>query len=117
MQKNVIITLVFALFIAIFAVMNAGKVPVNLIFTEIQLSAALVILISAFLGAIIVYSLDAFAKIKMKKAFAELELKVEALQKQNDLLSGGKNKKIDNTTKEKNKKVLPAEEELPIEKK
>jgi uncharacterized integral membrane protein len=67
MQKNVIITLIFAIFVALFALLNADKVPVNLVFTTIDISAALVILISACLGAIIVYSLEAVQKIKVKK--------------------------------------------------
>lgn len=82
MQKNIIITLLFSILIALFAILNAGVVPVNLIFTQIDISAALVILISASIGAIIVYSLDAVSKIKTKKKHKELEKKNENLNKE-----------------------------------
>lgn len=82
MQKNVIITLVFAIFVALFALLNADKVPVNLVFTEIEISAALVILISACLGAIIVYSLEAVQKIKVKKQCKAAETNLKACQEQ-----------------------------------
>lgn len=73
MQKNIIITLILSVFIAVFAILNSAAVPVNLVFTTINLSAALVILISACVGAIIVYSMDALAKRKTKKIIKENE--------------------------------------------
>ena len=82
MQKNVIITLVFAIFVALFALLNADKVPVNLVFTQIEISAALVILISACLGAVIVYSLEAVQKIKVKKQCKAAETNLKACQEQ-----------------------------------
>lgn len=67
MQKNLIITLLFSILIALFAIMNASAIPINLLLTQINVSTALVILISASLGAIVVYSVDAVSKIKNKK--------------------------------------------------
>lgn len=87
MQKNVIITLFFAIFIAIFAVMNAGKIPVNLIFVEVEFSAALVIIFSAFTGAVIVYSLDALSKMKTTKSMKNMESKLLKLQEENTRLT------------------------------
>lgn len=95
MQKNVIITLIFAVFIAIFAVMNASPVSVNLIFTEIDISAALVILISAFIGAVIVYSIDAVHKFKLKKDLKDLHLEIQGLKDQNAALLAEKSTKHD----------------------
>lgn len=73
MQKNIIITLILSVFIAVFAILNSAAVPVNLIFTTINLSAALVILISASVGAVIVYLIDTLAKRKTKKVIKDNE--------------------------------------------
>lgn len=73
MQKNIIITLILSVFIAVFAILNAAAVPVNLIFTTINLSAALVILISASVGAVIVYLIDTLSKRKTNKVIKENE--------------------------------------------
>lgn len=73
MQKNILITLLFSIFIAIFAILNAQAVEVNFAFTSVNVSAALVILISASFGAIIVYSIDMVSKLKIKKRVKEIE--------------------------------------------
>lgn len=86
MQKNIIITLLFSILIALFAVLNAAAVPVNLIFTKVDVSAALVILISASIGAIIVYSLDAVPKMKSRKKCRELEKSNSTLTNENTQL-------------------------------
>ena len=73
MQKNIIITLILSVFIAVFAILNAAAVSVNLLFTTVDLSAALVILIAASVGAIIVYLIDTLAKRKTRKELKEQE--------------------------------------------
>lgn len=76
MQKNILIMLVFSVFIAIFALMNSEIVPVNLVFVELNLSAALVILISATIGAVIIYSFDAVVIYKLRKKIKALQAKI-----------------------------------------
>lgn len=78
MQKNLIVTLLFSILIAFFAILNAAAIPVNLIFVTVDVSAALVILIAASLGAILVYSLDIAGKMKMKKAIKVAEKNLSA---------------------------------------
>ena len=73
MQRNIIITLALSVIIAIFAILNAAAIPVNLIFTTVNLSAALVILISACFGAVIVYLFDTVSKRRTKKIIKEHE--------------------------------------------
>lgn len=80
MQKNLIITLLFSIVIALFAILNAAIIPVNLIFVTVDLSAALVILIAASLGAILVYTLNIAVKMKLKKAAKVAEKKLKELQ-------------------------------------
>lgn len=86
MQKNIIITLILSIFIAVFATLNSAAVPVNLIFTKVNLSAALVILISASIGAIIVYSIDAISKLKSKRKIKESEKTISSLTDDNKKL-------------------------------
>lgn len=78
MQKNLIVTLLFSILIAFFAILNAAAIPVNLIFVTVDVSAALVILIAASLGAILVYSLDIAGKMRMKKAIKSAEKELSA---------------------------------------
>jgi len=77
MQKNMIITLLFSILIAVFAILNSGVITVNLIFVTLELSAALVILIAASLGAILVYFLDLATKLKLKKTNKQTAIKYE----------------------------------------
>lgn len=82
MQKNLIVTMIFSVLIAFFAILNAAAIPINLIFTRVDVSAALVILISATIGAIIVYSIDAVSKIKSRKKCKELEKNYEKIARE-----------------------------------
>ena len=77
MQKNMVITLLFSILIAVFALLNAAVISVNLIFVTLEVSAALVILISASLGAVLVYFLDLATKIKLKKTNKTTVIKYE----------------------------------------
>lgn len=106
MQKNIIYTLVLSVFIAIFAILNAAAVQVNLIFAKVNVSAALVILISASIGAIIVYSIDTVYKLKVKKQIKEHEKNILSLTNENEMLKN-KNKNFEvenNDLKEINEK-------------
>lgn len=78
MQKNIIVMMVFSVFIAIFALLNAEIVQVNLIFWKLNLSAALIILISATIGAIIIYSFDAIILYKLRKKIKDCEKKIKS---------------------------------------
>ncbi len=82
MQKNLIIILILSIFISVFAILNAGAVPINLFFTTLEISVALVILISATIGAVIVFSLDTAAKYKYKKKIRESNKQAEKLEKE-----------------------------------
>ncbi|MCK8058524.1 MULTISPECIES: lipopolysaccharide assembly protein LapA domain-containing protein [unclassified Fusibacter] len=86
MQKNIVIILLCSIGIAVFAILNAGAVPVNLIFTKVNVSAALVILISASLGAIIVYFLDTVSRMKSKKSKKEFEKMLLKMTNENQQL-------------------------------
>lgn len=79
-QVMFIVSLVFAIIITIFALTNATPVVISLFFYKFTASQALIIFISAALGAVIVTSLGIVRHIKLKN-----EIKV--LHKANDELS------------------------------
>jgi uncharacterized integral membrane protein len=79
-QGMFIVGLVFAIIITIFALTNANPVVINLIFYKFEASQALVIFISAALGAVIVTSLGLVNQIKLKS-------QIKTLRKVNEELS------------------------------
>ncbi|MCK8059054.1 MULTISPECIES: lipopolysaccharide assembly LapA domain-containing protein [unclassified Fusibacter] len=81
MQKSFVVTLIFAVFIAIFAVMNSAMVSINLFFASFQLSQAVVILISAAIGAICMYGLSFVQVFSLKKQVKVLNKKLETAEK------------------------------------
>lgn len=91
MQIWFIFSLVFALIVALFAVLNSDVVTINLLFSKYQLSQSVIILISATFGALIASFISAFSKIKgslktreLKNTIKQLEKKVNELENQNE---------------------------------
>ncbi|HKL43566.1 MAG TPA: LapA family protein [Clostridia bacterium] len=77
MQLTVIISMIFAIFIAVFAGLNSTVVPVNLLVIRPEMSLAIVILMSAVFGAAIMYLLNVIKAFKRSR-----ELKAEIKEKQ-----------------------------------
>jgi len=109
MQITFILSMVFAVMIAFFAVLNSEPVIINLFFEKFVLSQAIVILLSAVLGAVIVFLLNIYpylkGKVKLKavtKKNKELEEKLEKCVK--DLESINKPEKEDCKDSEDGKK-------------
>lgn len=81
--------MVFAVIIALFAVANSEPVSINLIFKTYELSQAVVILVSAVVGALMVFVLNLVSKAKqamkaknLKKEIKELNNQLEGCQNQ-----------------------------------
>ena len=74
-QWMLVLGLIFALIIAVFAVFNVGKVPVDYVFGEAHWPLVLVILGSALLGALVSGFFTVFRSVKTRK-------EVKTLQKQ-----------------------------------
>lgn len=79
-QWMFIVGLVFAIIITIFALTNANPVVISLLFFKFTASQALVIFISAALGAVIATSLGLVNRIKLKG-------QIKVLRKTNEELS------------------------------
>lgn len=72
MQVIIVISLIFAVFIAFFAVQNAGVVVINFLWYKLSMSQAVVILCSALIGVMIMLPFDAVRAIKHKLKLKEL---------------------------------------------
>lgn len=77
-----ILALVFSLIIAIVAIANTEPVTVNYLFGRADVSLIVLILGSAFAGALVMGMLSLFRSIKAALAFRQLRQEKETLQKQ-----------------------------------
>lgn len=82
LQLKYILALLFALVVAIFALLNAQPVTVDFIFDEFQISLALVILVSAFAGAVILGFLGVFRQVKESLKSREMNARIKKLEEQ-----------------------------------
>ncbi len=87
MQVWFIISLLFSVVVAVFAVLNSSVVTINLVFQSFELSQSIVILASAVLGAVIVLFLGLFNRIKSGLKIRELNTALKASERKNELLS------------------------------
>lgn len=88
MQFFFILWLIFAVAVTLFAALNASPVKVNLIFNSYDASLALVILGSAFMGALAGYTVDIVPRIKSKLKIRELEKKLKQTESDLDSCRG-----------------------------
>lgn len=87
MQLGFILSLIFAIFITVFAIANHDPIEINFIIAKGEYSLALVIFISAALGAIIVTLLGLVRQIKMTLNIKESKKKINELTEKNTSLS------------------------------
>lgn len=80
MQFGFIMSLVFAILIALFAVQNSNVVTIQLIFWKVELSQSVVILASAAIGAIIAAFLSIFKRFKSSLKIRELNHQIKELE-------------------------------------
>ncbi|WP_188206260.1 LapA family protein [Alkalibacillus aidingensis] len=78
-QTWIILTLIFAVIIAVFAVINVDSVPVDFLFTQTDAPLILVILFSVLLGALLAFGVS-FTK------FYQLQKEVKQLKEDNRAL-------------------------------
>ena len=88
MEKGFILSLIFAGIVGIFALSNSEKVAIDLIFTTLQISQAIVIFVSAFLGAIIVAILGWVRDLRNKKKIKELTKENDKILEDKTILIG-----------------------------
>ena len=81
MQKSLIITLILSIIAIIFAINNNAIVTIDLIFTQIEISEAIVIFVCVLLGAAIASIFSWIREMKLKKNIKQLNLKIDELNK------------------------------------
>ena len=84
MQKQVLVILLVAILVAVFALTNAEVMSVRLFFWTYELSGSLVILISVALGAMLVFLLNTVGWIKSKFTLKGVKTELEHTKKQRD---------------------------------
>lgn len=117
MQILFILSLVFAILVSIFAVMNSDPVTIKLLWKQFEFSQAIVILGSAVFGATIVAFLGMFSKIKSSLKIRELQNKIKKLEKEMEAKSIESNESInnedtniDNNLEEKEQNIIEQDE-------
>ncbi|SDC21092.1 Uncharacterized integral membrane protein [Paenibacillus sp. UNCCL117] len=87
-QWMLILTLIFALITAIFAVINVEPVRVNFMFTQADIPLILVVLGSTLLGGLIAALLGLIRQFKLKRSIRQLEKRIAELETKHQTDSG-----------------------------
>lgn len=82
MEKGFILSLILAAIVGVFALSNGERVEIDLIFTEVFMSQAIVIFISTFLGAVIVAILGWMKSWKFKRQIRDLNKKITSVEEE-----------------------------------
>ncbi|MCM3671665.1 lipopolysaccharide assembly protein LapA domain-containing protein [Mesobacillus maritimus] len=101
-QWNLILALIFALIVAIFAVVNVDPVRVDYMFGTSEIPLILIILGSALLGGLIVGSIGLFRNFMLQRKLKQLINEKEQLERQLEELQAGS---AENLSKEEAKKT------------
>jgi uncharacterized integral membrane protein len=86
MEFKFIISLLFSVLVAIFAIQNAKSVEINFLFTKFTISQAVVILGSAIIGALIVLLLGLIKQIKQGVKIKQLKKEIETITEEKNKL-------------------------------
>lgn len=86
MDWRFILSLIFALIVAIFALQNAETVNINFLLMDLSMSQALVIFISAIFGAATVMMLSVIRWIKLKSKIKSSLRTITLLEEENKKL-------------------------------
>ena len=103
MEKGFILSLIFAAIIAIFALNNSSMVMIDFIFTEVEMSQAIVILISAIFGAVVAAIFSGVRSLKSGRKVKGLNTEIHELTERNSELRvdlQSKDHQIKNLSKE-----------------
>ncbi len=112
MKISFILSLVMAILVAIFALLNPTTVPVNFLFAKPEMPLALLIFISVAIGAVIGMFIDMVGKFKIKKTTKELNKQISVLKAEKDEIE---TKSKGWETKFKEQELLVKEKTLELE--
>ena len=83
MSWKFVLSLIFALVVALFAIQNAGVVNVDFLVWNVSISQALVILLSAVIGAIVGALLGLVRHVKLKATIRSDKKTISSLEDEN----------------------------------
>ncbi len=112
MKVSFVLYVAMSIIIALFAILNVEAVFVNFGFIQLQVSLALVILGSVGVGALVVFIIDLFTKLKSHKKTKGLKKEITTLTSDNESL----NERIKYwETKFKEQELLAKERQLELD--
>lgn len=79
MQIIIVVSMIFAIFIAVFALQNASVITINFLWYKLNLSQAVVILGSALFGILVMIPFDVIKRIKNSKKISDLNNQIKKL--------------------------------------
>ncbi|CAM2960620.1 lipopolysaccharide assembly protein LapA domain-containing protein [Paenibacillus sediminis] len=97
-QWSLIAGLLFALLIAIFAVINVSSVEVNLLFSTVQIPLILLILGCTLIGGIIVGSYGIYRQYKLQRTIKSLSAKLVHIEEATGYVFPEKDTKVEEPT-------------------
>ncbi len=86
MDWRFVLSLLFAVIVAIFAVQNANTADIKFLYMHLTISQALIIIVSAIVGAVTVFLLSIIRLFKLKKKIKDANKAVAALKEENEQL-------------------------------
>ncbi|MGB9780082.1 LapA family protein [Caldanaerobacter sp.] len=85
-QYYTILVLIFAIIVAVFAISNSGPVDISFLYWHYSMSQALVILLSAAIGAITVGIIGIIGQIRYSTTIKGLNNRIKELEKEKEEL-------------------------------
>ncbi len=118
MQSRVIIMLLFAIIVAVFAVMNIQPVVIDYLFGKAEIQLIFVIIFSIFIGALFMFILSSMKQIQLTRKLKSIEkentkLKAEVEEFENRLADNSSNK--DESSIEKTENINDKQEQGTLE--
>ncbi len=86
MSWKFVLSLIFALVVAVFALQNAAAVDVNFLVWKVSVSQALIVLASAVFGALAVLLLSLVKQMKLNSVIRHDRKTIAALQNENEAM-------------------------------
>ncbi|MCL2121042.1 MAG: LapA family protein [Clostridiales bacterium] len=86
MQLNLILLMIFAIVVAIFAIQNTLPVIIRFLFWNVNTSLVIVILVSVAAGALMMFLVDLTKRLSLNKERKERNKQIAALTKENETM-------------------------------
>lgn len=86
MRVGFIVSLIIALLVSIFAIQNAQAISINFLFAKVNVSLAIIIILSVIVGAVIVTAIGLKREINSKKLLKNQKAELEKMRAENEMM-------------------------------